>query len=129
MVPKKNSAAAAMENAAGLFAICEMSSLGRFLSVVARVTMMPAAVETTQRRELSDQAITNSQQGIHLGGFGHRQVLLKHTDSESSDYVDQRDENTGNGITPDKPDGTRPWTRKNRLPVPAYACDSAHLLR
>ena len=48
---------------------------------------------------MRDQAVTDGQQGIELAGFSDRQVVLGDTDDQTTDQVDQQNQQTGHGVT------------------------------
>ena len=48
---------------------------------------------------MSNQAITNGEQGVNATGFGHRQIMLSHADDQTTDQVDQKNQQAGHGVT------------------------------
>jgi len=62
------------------------------------VTTVPAATETRSAGDLSDQSVANRQQRIGLGCRRERHAMLHHTDRESTEEIDEDDDETGDGI-------------------------------
>ena len=47
---------------------------------------------------MRDQAVTDGQQGIELAGFRNGQVVLGDTDDQTTDQVDQQNQQAGHGV-------------------------------
>ena len=57
-------------------------------------------------RNLADQAVTDGEDGIVLGGLGHGHAFLQDADNKTGADIDEGDDDTGNGITLDEFGGT-----------------------
>ena len=55
-----------------------------------------------QRRNLSNQTIANRQQDIQLARFRERQVVLCHADRQTTDHINQQNQQTGDRIAGDE---------------------------
>ena len=59
-----------------------------------------------QRRDLRNQAITNTENGVGLQRLRHLHVALQHADTNAANDIHQRDDDTGDCITAHKLTGT-----------------------
>ncbi|MHC2704234.1 hypothetical protein ACVMHZ_007397 [Bradyrhizobium liaoningense] len=59
-----------------------------------------------QRRHLGDETVTDGQERVGAAGVGEGHALLRHTDDDAADHVDEDDQEAGDGIAADELGGT-----------------------
>ncbi len=77
-----------------------------------------------QRRNLRDQTVTDRQDRVGLGGVGREHLELENADGQTTQDVDEGDQDTGDGVAPDELAGTVHCAVEIRFPrdvLPACA--------
>ena len=59
-----------------------------------------------QRRNLRNQAVADSQQRIYLARVAQRQAVLSHADSQTTDQIDEQNQQARNGVPTHELGGT-----------------------
>ena len=69
--------------------------------LVTRVTMIAAAVDSS-RWNLRHQTVADGQQRVHLAGLAEAHLVLRDTDGDTTDEVDEQDQQAGDRIAADE---------------------------
>ena len=85
---------------------CVTISLPRLDSLAALVTMIPAAVDVRSAGICANKTLTDCQYGIDGKRLIDRHAFLNNTNYQSADDIYKDNNDTGNGIAPDKLAGT-----------------------
>ena len=59
-----------------------------------------------ERRNLGDKTIADGKQSVVPGSGGEVQIVLKHADDQAADHIDEKNQDSRNGIAPHELAGT-----------------------